>query len=102
MKSKILFIILATCTSFLYATKHSHIDKNEIRYYIARPIDVSVQQQLREGSTWQSFLSVNPNWFVMFDENNKQPHKAFGEPIQLNGISSGDILNFLSTASFTF
>ena len=100
MKSKILFIILTISTSLLYATKHEHIDKNEIRYYNATPLDVIIQKQLREGSVWQSFLADNPNWFVMFDENNKQPHKAFGAPIQLNGSSSVDVLNFLSNTSF--
>ena len=101
MKSKILFIILTISTSFLYATKHNHTDENEIRYYYATPLDATVQQQLREGSVWQAFLSNNPNWYVMFDENNKLPHKAFGEPKQLNGSSNADVLNFLSSTSFT-
>ena len=101
MKSKILFIILTISTSLLYATKHNHTDENEIRYFKASPLDVTIQQQLREGEVWQSFLSDNSNWFVMFDENNKLPHKAFGEPIQLNGSSNSDVLNFLSSTSFT-
>jgi hypothetical protein len=101
MKSKVLFIIFAIITSFLYARKHNHTDKNEIRYYNAKVLDVTVQQQLREGSVWQAFLTDNPNWFVMFDENNQLPHKAFGEPIQLNGSSNAAVLNFLSTTDFT-
>ena len=100
MKSKVLFIIFAMSTIFLFATKHNHTDKNEIRYSNASALDVNKQQQLRQGSLWQEFLSDNPNWFVMFDENNQLPHKAFGEPIQLNGSSSADVLNFLSTTSF--
>ena len=71
MKSKFLFIILTISTSFLYATHHNHIDKNEIRYANASVLDVTLQQQLREGSVWQAFLSDHPNWFVMFDENNQ-------------------------------
>ena len=102
MKSKILFIILTISTSFLYATKHNHTDENEIRYFNASPLDVTIQQHLREGELWQAFLFDNPNWFVMFDENNKLPHKAFGEPIQLSGSSNTDVLNFLSNTSFTF
>jgi Zn-dependent metalloprotease len=101
MKNKVLFIILTISSSLLYATKHNHSDKNEIRYFNASPLNIIKQQQLREGSLWQSFLSNNPNWFVMFDENNQLPHKAFGEPIQLNGSSNADVLNFLSTTSFT-
>ena len=100
MKRKFLFIILTISTSFLYASKHNHTDKNEIRYFKTSALDVTLQQQLREGSVWQAFLSDNPNWFVMFDENNQLPHKAFGEPIQLNGSSNSDVLNFLSTTSF--
>jgi hypothetical protein len=100
MKSKILFIILTISTTLLHATKHSHIDQNEIRYFKASPLDLTIQQQLREGRVWQAFLTDNPNWFVMFDENNKMPHRAFGEPIQLNGSSNSDVLNFLSATSF--
>ena len=53
MRNRILFIVLALSTSFLYATKHEHIDGNEIRYFNANPLDLTVQQQLREGSVWQ-------------------------------------------------
>jgi Zn-dependent metalloprotease len=101
MRSRILFIVLALSTSFLYATKHEHIDGNEIRYFNANPLDITVQQQLREGSVWQSFLNNNPNWFVMFDEHNKLPHRAFGEPIPLNGNSNAEVLNFLLATPFS-
>ena len=101
MKRKFLFIILTICTSFLHATKHNHTDENEIRYYNASPLDEGIQNELRTGSVWQTFLSLNPNWFVMFDENSKMPHRAFGEPIQLNGSSNTDVLNFLSNTTFT-
>ena len=98
MKSKILFIILTISTSFLYATKHNHTDENEIRYFKASPLDVTIQQQLREGEVWQAFLTDNLNWFVMFDENNKMPHRAFGEPIQLNGSSNSDLPSHINLA----
>ena len=101
MKSKVLFIILAISNSFLFATKHNHTDKNEIRFFISSPLDVAIQKQLRDGNIWQAFLSENPNWFVLFDEKNQLPHKAFGEPIQLNGSSSTDVLNFLTTTNYT-
>jgi len=100
MKKNILSIILLLLTISTFATKHEHIDENEVRYYNVKPLDITFQQQLREGSVWQSFLSDNPNWFVMFDEYNKLPHRAFGEPIALNGNSSTDILNFFSTTNF--
>ena len=71
MKSKFLFIILTISASFLYATEHNHTDKNEIRYVNASALNVTFQQQLREGSVWQAFLLDNPNWFVLFNENNQ-------------------------------
>ena len=101
MKNKVLFIILAISSSFLFATKHNHTDKNEIRFFTSSPLDVAIQKQLRDSNIWQAFLSENPNWFVLFDEKNQLPHKAFGEPIQLNGSSSTDVLNFLTTTNYT-
>ena len=100
MKRNIILIIFTISSSFIYGTKHEHIDGNEIRYYKAKPLDLIIQEDLRRGDFWQEFLNNNPNWFVMFDENNNMPHKAFGEPIQLNGSSISDVLNFLSNTDF--
>ena len=100
MKRKIILIIFTISSSFIYGAKHEHIDKNEIRYYNAKPLDLIIQEELRNGDLWQGFLNNNPNWFVMFNENNSMPHKAFGEPIQLNGSSNSDVLDFLSTTDF--
>ena len=100
MKRNILSLILILFFSSAFATKHNHTDENEIRYYKANPLDVTVQQQLREGSAWQSFLEEHPNWFVIFNENNKMPHRAFGEPIALTGNSTSEVLSFISSTSF--
>ena len=100
MKQTILFLISLLIVSSTFATKHEHIDENEVRYYSVNPLDIALQQQLRNGSDWQSFLSNNPEWFVMFDENNKMPHRAFGSPIQFNGNTSNDVLSFLANTSF--
>ena len=100
MKRNILSLILLLFFSSTFATKHNHTDENEIRYYKANPLDVTVQQQLREGSAWQSFLDEHPNWFVIFNENNKMPHRAFGEPITLTGSSTSEVLSFISSTSF--
>ena len=100
MKRNILSLILILFFSSAFATKHNHTDENEIRYYKANPLDATLQQQLREGSAWQSFLEEHPNWFVIFNENNKMPHRAFGEPITLTGSSTSEVLSFISSTSF--
>jgi len=48
---------------------------------------------------WQSYLSTNPDWFVIFNENNQLPHRAFGAPISLNSTSG--LLPFLASNNFT-
>ena len=96
MKSKIIFIILTISTSFLYATKHNHTDENEVRY-ITKNVELNpqYQQQLRNAEIWQNFMAENPDWFVIFNENNQMPHRAFGAPLQIN-----DLFSFLATNNF--
>ena len=100
MRKNLALILSLVITISSFATKHNHTDENEIRYYKANPLDVTVQQQLREGIAWQSFLEEHPNWFVIFNENNKMPHRAFGEPITLTGSSTSEVLSFISSTSF--
>jgi Zn-dependent metalloprotease len=100
MKKNISSAILLFLTITTFAAKHNHTDENEVRYYNANPLDVTLQQQLRKGQAWQSFLNTNPNWFVIFNQNNRMPHRAFGEPILLSGSSQSDVLGFLSATNF--
>jgi len=46
-----------------------------------RPLDAGYQEQLRQKSSWQSFLNRNGNWWVQFNETTGKPHRAFGEPV---------------------
>ena len=92
---KILLLSLVIMTS-LFAQKHNHNDNNEIRYHKHKEIDKYFQENLRNGKLWQDYLSFNPNWFVIFNESNKLPHRAFGKPVPVNSIQS-----FLVNHNFT-
>ena len=47
---------------------------------------------------WQDFMAQNPDWFVIFNEENQLPHRAFGTPISLN--NTGNIISFLASSNF--
>lgn len=97
MKKNILSLILLVLVfSSAFATKHNHADENEVRY-VKKNVELNpqYQQQLRNTEMWQNFMAENPNWFVIFNENNQMPHRAFGAPIQIN-----DLFSFLATNNF--
>lgn len=75
-------------------------DEYEVRY-IKQPItiDVVLQQTLREQNTWQTFLVRHPHWIVQFNEFNRKPHLAYGEPIDLpmGNTFQEKVLNFLQS-----
>ena len=37
---------------------------------------------------WQGFMAQHPDWFVIFNESNQMPHRAFGAPIQISDLFS--------------
>ncbi|MCB0430963.1 MAG: T9SS type A sorting domain-containing protein [Flavobacteriales bacterium] len=41
----------------------------------------AIQANLRQADVWQSFLQKHGAWYVVYDENNQMPHRAFGQPI---------------------
>ena len=97
MKKNILSLILLVLVFFsAFATKHNHTDENEVRY-VKKSLELNpqYQQQLRNAEIWQNFMAENPNWFVIFNENNQMPHRAFGTPIQIS-----DLFSFLATNNF--
>ena len=57
-----------------------------------------MQQTLREQNVWQNFLAKYPNWFVIFNQHNLKPHRAYGEPIELlSGNTTVDkVVQFIS------
>ena len=98
MKNYILLLSAIIFFNYSYATKHTHIDEYEIRYIKSdMQLDNQIQNNLRNQQAWQSFISLNPNWYTYFNEYNYKPHRAFGSPIDLNIGNSLDerILNFI-------
>ena len=98
MKNFFLLLSLLLFFNYSYATKHTHHDEYEIRY-ISSDMELNNQTQdyLRNQQAWQSFISLNPNWYTYFNEYNYKPHRAFGTPIDLNNGNSLDerLLNFI-------
>ena len=89
-----LFSSIITLNSF--ASKHNHIDENEVRYIKENMVlNLQYQELLRNSQLWQNFRTNHSDWFVIFNENNQLPHRAFGAPIAVN-----DLQSFLSTQNF--
>ena len=96
MKKIIVLFIVFVFTVDLYATKHNHFDENEIRYIKEDMVlDPVYQEYLRNKTVWKDFLTNNSKWFVIFNERNQLPHRAFGSPIAIN-----DLQAFLSAQNF--
>ena len=97
MKKNILSLILLVLVfSSAFATKHNHTDENEVRYIKENmALNPQYQELLRDGALWQNFRANNPDWFVIFNERNQLPHRAFGAPIPIN-----DLQSFLSINNF--
>ena len=51
-------------------------------------MNADVQYHLRNGISWKEFQSLNPNWYVYFNEYNRKPHRAFGEGISVTNPSN--------------
>jgi len=84
-----LLLIVALCGFFNIQAQdigiHFNSDPYEVRF-IDRPIvdDLTQQAFLRSSETWQAFRSENGIWNVKFNEASAMPHRAFGQPIQMN------------------
>lgn len=52
--------------------------------------DKNYQAELRNQSSWENFLSRNGSWWVLFNEENRKPHRAFGQGIPVSGNSWED------------
>tara|TARA_B100002052_G_scaffold89372_1_gene82223 strand:+ start:23253 stop:26048 length:2796 start_codon:yes stop_codon:yes gene_type:complete len=88
MKKSFLLSLLSILFISLSATTHSHHDDNEIRFVKNKqPLDNQYQEYLRKNTVWSQFQSANSNWYVIFNEQNRLPHRAFGSPIQINNIN---------------
>ncbi|MDG2085749.1 MAG: PepSY domain-containing protein [Flavobacteriales bacterium] len=95
MKKVYLLLLSLILLNNLFAQKHNHTDENDVRYHNHNQIDKNFQQNLRNSDLWQNFVSNNADWFVIFNEGNQLPHRAFGKPILVNNFQS-----FLSDNNF--
>ena len=78
----------------------SNANKNDVRYIknTKRKPDVAFQQALRESNEWKNFVSSNGTWYVVFNEENAKPHRAFGSPISVFGMDpQSKALNFITS-----
>ena len=97
MKKVISLLLVSIISIGLFATKHNHTDEYEVRYVkVKSELNKQYQEQLRNTQLWQNFNYNNPGWFVIFNEENQLPHRAFGEPIYTN-----DLISFLTTNNFS-
>ncbi|MCX6295936.1 MAG: hypothetical protein NTX97_07695, partial [Bacteroidetes bacterium] len=78
----------------------SNANKNDIRFIknTKRTPDIAFQKALRESTEWQNFVSTNGTWYVIFNEENAKPHRAFGKPIPVFGMDpQTKAMNFITT-----
>ncbi|MEY3399465.1 MAG: hypothetical protein RL220_2059 [Bacteroidota bacterium] len=90
MKHYLLFIaLLASLVGHATGDPQFHRDPNEIRLAKGtRQYDLTYQQFLRQQTSWREFRENHGTWYVHFNEENGLPHRAYGEPIPVNGSSA--------------
>ena len=99
--SFLLALAVLASTNFCFAgNPEGSVDPNEVTF--VKPgedqLTPHVQARLRQMPKWQNFLEENGNWYVHFDENSQQPHRAFGEPIAVSGSTpEQQALNFIES-----
>ena len=96
------FLVLGSFFSSAFASGDLQTtnDKNEIRYITdnKRMPDIELQNQLRNRANWQNFVQQNGTWYVIFNEENSKPHRAFGKPVPVFGVNAKSrALNFIGT-----
>jgi Zn-dependent metalloprotease len=78
----------------------SNANKNDVRFIknTKRMPDVAYQQALRESAEWQNFVTANGTWYVIYNEENAKPHRAFGTPIPIFGMDpQTKAMNFITS-----
>lgn len=83
----------------------SNANKNDVRFIknTKRKPDVAYQKALRESAEWKNFVSANGTWYVIFNEENAKPHRAFGTPIPVFGMDpQSKAMNFISSKLSAF
>jgi len=82
-----LLLAITVCTSLFASTDirggHDPLLKRFITDNKWKPNE-AFQARHRQQNEWKAFINSNGSWWVQFNETNKKPHRAFGEPINLN------------------
>jgi len=78
-------VVLSNCTAFSQNNLHGTIDPNEVRLPESKAYNQHTQQQLRELSSWKSFVQTHGNWYAHINEQTGMPHRAYGSPLQVEG-----------------
>lgn len=104
MSLKNYILAVLACASFSGMASEggviSNANRNDVRYIknTKRLPDVAYQQELRERDAWKNFMSANGTWYVMFNEENAKPHRAFGKPINVFGMDPQTrAMNFINS-----
>jgi Zn-dependent metalloprotease len=92
--------VFGTFFSFAGGTVQYSKHRVEKTFYqdTRRMPDKNYQATLRSQAPWQNFLDRNGKWWVMFNEDNRKPHRAYGVPIQVSGTNAQDCaMNFIQS-----
>ena len=84
--------------AFTQNSLHGNIDANEVRFQQSKPYNLHSQQVMRNQPAWKSFVSTHSNWYVHFNESNGMPHRAYGQPLEVPGVTPQEkAINFAQT-----
>jgi len=93
--------IASTAQDNLYATSKK-LDKTYIKDNKRVP-DTQYQHKLRHQKAWQDYLTENGTWYVTFNEENGKPHSAYGQPINVSGVTPEmKVRNFINNKLSAF
>lgn len=91
------FFLMVSSLSFAGGDVNYSKNKEEKTFYNrGRTADLLLQEELRNHYAWKNFLNHHGKWWVVFNEENRKPHRAFGEPITVSGTTSEEqAMNFI-------
>ena len=95
-----LFTLAFIVIPFSFATGELNTDKKsqDIRFIKnnKRIPNIALQEKLRAEESWANFVGRHATWQVVFNEENRKPHRAYGKGISTFGSSPEErALNFI-------
>ncbi len=94
-KPVLLFLVCSVISSGSFASGHIQGFKDPLlKTFITqsgkRP-DVKFQQELRSGAAWMSYIQKHPGWWVQFNEENRKPARAVGNPVMIPASGTPEV-----------